>query len=81
MTYFDWTTSMYVMRKLMVSVSVGFFCILSTVAQPHHPNKTADSHLAREPVCKPLVGHRFVVDLSVFPIETGPNSQKKCGSC
>ena len=49
---------------------------LPTVARPHHPNIVADSHLAREPVYKPHVGPRFVVDLSVLSIGKGPKSQK-----
>ena len=41
--------------------------IKSAMAQPHHPRNGAESHLAHEPVFKPHVGPRAVVDLSAFP--------------
>ena len=51
---------------------------MSTVAQPHHPRKGADSYLAREPVYKLHVGPQFFVDVSVFfPTDKKPNPQKR----
>ena len=42
--------------------------------------KGVDSHIAREPVYKPHVGPRFVVDFGLFlRAENRPNSQKKGG--
>ena len=49
-----------------------------TVTQPHHLKKGTDSHLACEPVYKPNVCPRFVVNLPAFvTTENEPNSQKR----